>query len=137
MTSVPPEGPDGYVDPTDEQQVAAVLAAVLRTLGVAGLGDLLGRIPGSRAEAARPGGFFRAAVPASVWLDAEHQVVLDDPAVVAHVVGGVVLARDPLPPGRLPAALAPLLVTAVRDQGSRSEAAVVLTAARESADRLA
>ncbi|NYD40242.1 hypothetical protein [Nocardioides panaciterrulae] len=132
MTFQPPEG---YVDPTDEQQVTAVLASVLRALGVPGLGDLIGRIPGSRVEAARPGGLFRAAVPASVWLDAEHQLVLTDPAVLAHVVGGVVLARDPLPPGRLPGALAPLLVTTVLDQGSQPEAAVVLTAARESSER--
>ena len=133
MTFQPPQG---YVDPADHQQVAAVLAAVLRTLGVPGLGDLLGRIPGSRLEPARPGGFLRAAVPASVWLTADHQLVLTDPVEHAHVVGGVVLARDTLPPGRLPDVVARLLVSAVVEQGSQAEAAVVLTAARESAERL-
>jgi hypothetical protein len=133
MTSLPPEG---LVDPSDEKQVAAVLGNVLRVLGIPGLGDLLGRIPGSRFEASRPGGMFRRAVPASVWLSSQHQLLLDDPVVHVHVVGGVVLAREQLPAGRLPAAVAPLLVAAVADQGSQSEATVVLTAARESSERL-
>jgi hypothetical protein len=128
--------PEGYVDPSDASQVAAVLGAVQRALGVPGLGDLLGRIPGSRLEPARPGGFLRAALPASVWLTAEHQLVLTDPVVHAHVVGGVVLARDTLPAGRLPETVARLVVAAVREQGARSEAAVVLTAARESCERM-
>ncbi len=133
MTPLPPKG---YVDPGDEHQVAAVLGAVLRTLGVPGLGDLLGRIPGSRVEAARPGGLLRRAEPACVWLTGEHQLLLTDPVVHVHVVGGVVLARDPLPAGRLPDAVARLLVRAVADRGSQAEATVVLTAARESTDRL-
>ena len=128
--------PQGYVDPADPQQVAVVLAAVLGVLGVPGLGDLLGRIPGSRLEPARPGGFLRTGVPASVWLTAEHQLVLTDPVEHAHVVGGVVLARDTLPPGRLPDVVARVVVAAIRAQGSRAEAAVVLTAARESCERL-
>ncbi|MDX6302909.1 MAG: hypothetical protein QOF53_4123 [Nocardioidaceae bacterium] len=133
MTFSPPEG---FVDPSDEQQVAAVLDAVLRTLGVLGVRDLLARMPGSRSEASRPGGMFRRAEPASVWVGPEHQIVLSDPVVHAHVVGGVILARDPLPGGRLPQALARLLVAAIADQASQSEAAVVLTAARESTERL-
>jgi hypothetical protein len=133
MTFQPPEG---YVDPADEPQVAAVLDAVVRALGVDGLGDLLGRLPGSRVEPARPGGFLRSAVPACVWLTADHQLVLTDPVEHQHVVGGVVLARDTLPPGRLPGVVARLVVTAVAQQGSEAEAAVVLTAARESAERL-
>jgi hypothetical protein len=71
-----------------------------------------------------------------VWLSPQHQLLLDDPVVHVHVVGGVVLAREQLPAGRLPAAVAPLLVAAVADQGSQSEATVVLTAARESSERL-
>ena len=133
MTFVPPEG---FVDPSDEQQVAAVVGSVLQALGIAGLGDLLGRIPGSRVEPARPGGLFRRAEPGSVWLSAEHQLLLTDPVVHVHVVGGVALARDPLPAGRLPDAVARLLVRSVADRGSQSEAAVVLTAARESTERL-
>lgn len=132
MTFVPPEG---FTDPSDQQQVAAVLATVVRELGVGGLGDLLGRLPGSRLEAARPGGVFKRAEPASVWLGAEHQLVLTDPVVHVHAVGGVVLARDPLPPGRLPDVVARLLVAAVADQGAQAEAATVLSAARESAER--
>jgi hypothetical protein len=128
--------PEGFVDPSDEQQVADVLDAVLRTLGVLGLGDLLARMPGSRSEASRPGGMFRRGEPASVWPSPEHQIVLSDPVVHAHVVGGVILARDQLPGGRLPQALARLLVAVIADQGSQSEATVVLTAARESTERL-
>lgn len=133
MTLLPPEG---LVDPSDEHQVAAVLSTVLRVLGIPGIGDLLGRMPGSRAEASRPGGMFRRAVPACVWLSPQHQILLSDPVVHVHVVGGVVLARDPLPAGRLSEAVSRLLVAAIADQGSESEAAVVLTAARESSERL-
>jgi len=133
MTFRPPEG---FVDPADGPEVASVLRAVLGTLGTSGLGDLLGRFPGSRTEPARPGGIFRRGTPASVWLGPEHQLVLSDPVVHVHVVGGVVLARDPLPAGRAPDAVARLLVAAVADRASQSEAAVVLTAARELSERL-
>ena len=133
MTFRPPEG---FVDPSSAQQVAAVLDSVLQTLGIPGLGDLLGRIPGTRVEASRPGGMFKRAVPATVWLSPQHQLLLSDPVVHVHVVGGVVLARDPLPAGRLPDTLARLLVAAIADQASQSEAAVVLTAAREASERL-
>jgi hypothetical protein len=133
MTFLPPEG---YVDPSDPDQVAAVLGAVLRVLGMQGLGDLLGRIPGSRVEPTRPGGVFKRAVPASVWLTAQHQLLLSDPLVHVHVVGGIVLARDPLPAGVLPDTVARLLVAAVSEQGSHAEAALVLTAARESTERV-
>ena len=133
MTSPPPEG---FVDPSDVQQVAAVLGAVLQALGTSGLADVLGRLPGSRAEVSRPGGRFRRPVPASVWLSPQHQLVLSDPVVHVHAVGGVVLARDPLPAGRLPGAVAPLLVAAIADQASQSEASVVLTAALETSERL-
>lgn len=128
--------PEGYVDPSNQQEVAAVLGSVVRTLGIAGLGDLLSRVPGSRVEAPQRGGMFKRASPPSVWLSSEHQFQLSDPIVHVHVVGGVVLAREPLPPGRLPETVARLLVTAVTDQGGRDEAAVVLTAARETCERL-
>jgi hypothetical protein len=133
MTFLPPEG---YVDPSDPDQVAAVLGAVLRVLGMQGFGDLLGRIPGSRVEPTRPGGVFKRAVPASVWLTEQHQLLLSDPLVHVHVVGGIVLARDPLPAGVLPDTVARLLVAAVSEQGSHAEAALVLTAARESTERV-
>src|SRR3954453_2590834 len=84
---------EGLVDPSDEQQVAAVLSTVLRVLGIPGIGDLLGRMPGSRVEASRGGGMFTRAVPACVWLSPQHQILLSDPVVHVHVVGGVVLAR--------------------------------------------
>jgi hypothetical protein len=126
--------PEGFVDPSDQGQVAAVLGAVVRVLGIPGLGDMLGRIPGSRTDPARPGGVFRPALPASVWVSAQHQLLLTDPLVHVHVVGGVVLARDPLPAGVLPDAVARLLVAAVLEQGSEAEAAVVLTAAREATE---
>lgn len=133
MTSLPPEE---FVDPTEVPQVATVLHAVLTTLGVLGLGDLLARFPGTRIEVARASGRFRRALPASVWLSPEHQVVLTDPVVHIHIVGGVVLARDELPAGRLPEAIARLLTKVIADQGSQAEAAVILTAAQESCIRL-
>ncbi len=133
MTAPPPEG---YVDPSNQQEVAGVLGLVLRTLGIAGLGDLLSRFPGSRVEAPRTGGMFKRATPAATWLSPEHQLQLSEPMVHVHVVGGVILAREQLPPGRLPETVARLLVTAVTDQGSHAEAAVVLTAARETCKRL-
>lgn len=130
--------PPGYVDPHDVNRVAAVLDAVLDGSGVGGLLDLLARIPGVRVDPGSAKGFLRAAVPPSTWLGTEHQLVLrggpargEQVLVHQHVVGGITLSRDTLPPSRVPGVVARLLSITVRDAGSDEEASAALTAVRE------
>jgi hypothetical protein len=127
--------PDGFVDPHDTAQVTAVLDAVLRSAGPVGLLDLLARIPGVRVEAGVPKGFLRAAVPASSWLGQENQLVLNDatpPALVLqHVVGGITLSRETLPPNGTAALIARLLSTTIAENGGLEDASAALTAHRD------
>lgn len=136
MTQPPTEQPSGDVDPGDVDQVRAVLAETLRLMGVDGVVDLLARLPGVVVHAGRPKGFLSRAVPASVWVGPEDQVVLSTPPEHAQVVGGVVLHRVPLPPGQLPTVVARLVVALVRTQGSAAETSLTLTAAREAVSGL-
>ncbi len=119
------------VDPLDVRQVAEVLGRTLTLMGSAGVGDLLARLPGARSVAGTTGRLFRPAVAGAVWLGAEHQLVLSDPVVHQHVVGGVVLQRRPLAPAELGPAVAPLVAALARSQGDLEEAATVLTVARD------
>jgi hypothetical protein len=119
------------VDPVDVQQVAEVLSRTLELMGPEGVGDLLARLPGARPVPATAGRLFRPAVTGSVWLGADHQLVLGDPVVHQHVVGGVVLQRRALTPTDLGPTVAQLVADLVRSQGAREEAATVLTVARD------
>ena len=123
--------PEGFVDPRDRSAVAAVLAATWSTTGVEGLGDLLSRLEGSRYRPGRPRRLLSPAVPASVWLGPEDEVVLTDPVEHRHVVGGVILQRTTLEPGHLAATLARLVTSLSESQGSHADTAAVLTAARD------
>jgi hypothetical protein len=129
------ELPDGFVDPQDTAQVTAILDAVLRSAGPAGLLDLLARIPGVRVDAGVPKGFLRAAVPASTWLGQENQLVLNEakpPALVLqHVVGGVTLSRETLPPTGTAALVARLLSKTLAENGGLEDASAALTAHRD------
>jgi hypothetical protein len=129
------ELPDGFVDPHDTAEVTAVLDGVLRSTGPAGLLDLLARIPGVRVEAGVPKGFLRAAVPASTWLGPENQLVLNDARphalVLQHVVGGITLSRETLPPTGSAALVARLLSTTVAEYGGVEDASAALTAHRD------
>lgn len=122
---------DGLVDPLDPAEVAPVLAAALAAMGVGGVVDLLVRLPGVHLEEARPKRLFSPAVPGLVHLGEEHRLSLGDPVLHEHVVGGVVLARDPLPGGDLPGVLARLVAELVRREAAVEEAAVALSAVRD------
>ena len=129
MTAGP--GDEGPVDPADVGQVTAVLSAALGAAGVEAVADLAARMPGARVLPGSAAGFLRPATPATLWVGPEHAFTLTDSVEHRHVVGGVVLSRDPVPPARVAALIAPLLVRLVTDQGAQAEAALVLTAARE------
>jgi hypothetical protein len=131
-----PGDPVDHVDPLDADQVAPVLAGTRDLMGAGGLGDLLSRLPGAVHQPGLPGRLFRAASPATVWLGPEDALVLTEPPVHQHVVGGVVLQRTSLTPSQTGPALARLVVDLVRDQGSLEEASTVLTTARDVLTRL-
>lgn len=122
--------PDGFVDPLDESAVADVLARVHRTMGVDGVLDLLGRLPGVRLEPATPKRFLSPAVPASVWLGAEIRLRAEPAPVLDQVVGGIVLHTTALTPGDLPTRLAGPIADLTREQASYDEVSAALTAAR-------
>lgn len=128
--------PEGYVDPLDRDDVAAVLAGTQSAMGVGGVADLLVRLPGVRRAEGTPKGFLRAATPATVWLGPEDALVLSDPPAYHHIVGGVALHHEPLPPGLLAGVVARLVAQWTVENGTRTESAAVLTAAREVLDRL-
>ena len=123
--------PDGLVDPYDAAEVAPVLDAALRAMGPGGLTDLLARLPGVTIEPARAKRFLSPALPGRVWLGPENCLTMTDPIVHQHVVGGVVLARDPLRAGTLPGVLARLIADHVREHGQADDAAVALSAVRD------
>jgi len=124
------------VDPLDVRQVEGVLVAAQRLMGTDGVLDLLARLPGVDVVAGTPGRFLRAGTPSAVWVGPDQRLLLTEPVVHEHVVSGVVLAHDAVPPGRLGAVLAPLVVALTRAQGSHDATALALTAAREALDAL-
>jgi hypothetical protein len=124
------ELPDGFVDPLDPLQVAAVLTAVRASLDVRGLLDLLAQLPGLSVDRGRDGRLLHGAVAPSVR-GGEDIVRFASPTSREHVVGGVVLNRTTVPPATLTTVLAGMVCDAVRRDGGREEASVVLTAARD------
>ncbi len=122
----------GFVDPLDPPAVEQVLATSVRGLGLERTLANLASVPGLGQRAARGGGLFRAAEPALVWcgdrvlrFDQHGQGVLD------HVVGGIILASDPVAPPAVPGVLASLVVRAVQATGGADDVAVLLTALRD------
>lgn len=124
------------IDPEDQAAVARLLARVVAVLGVAGVSDLLLRIPGTHLSPATAKRFLTPASPASVWIGSEHQLVLTDPPTHLQSVGGVVLHRDTVLPGELPTVLAPLIARLVHDYNCRESASAALSAVAEAIDRL-
>lgn len=124
------------IDPQDQPAVTHLLTRVVAVLGVAGVSDLLLRIPGTRAVPATAKRFLTPASPASVWIGTEHQLVLTDPPTHLQVVGGVVLHRDSIQPGELPGVISPLIARLVQDYGCRESAAAALSAMAEVIDRI-
>ena len=127
--------PEGYVDPTDAAAVAAVVGATVASAGLDAVTDLLARLPGTRVTPAVPKGFLRAAVPGAVWLGPENCWSCTDPPTLLHVVGGVVLHREVVEPGEAASALGRVVADLVRRTGAVGDAAAVLTAARDVAER--
>jgi hypothetical protein len=123
--------PEGYVDPTDPAAVGAVLSATVAGAGLDAVTDLLARLPGTRTTPAVPKGFLRPAVPAAVWLGAEHCWSETDPPTLLHVVGGVVLHRAEVAPGDVADALGRVIADLVRRTGAAADASAALTAARD------
>ena len=122
--------PAGFVDPLDVEAVTAVLRVAASRLGTGGLVDLLAQIPGVRIERGRPGGVLRRAVPARLQ-SGEQVIVLSEPAVTEHIVGGIVLSHQPVSPVDLPALLARVVGEAVSFSGQGADASVALTSARD------
>jgi len=122
--------PEGFVDPLDETQVSDVLRAAAGRLGVDGLVNLLAQVPGVRIERGRPGGVLRRAVPARLQ-SGEEVIVLSEPAVTEHIVGGIVLRHQQVSPVDLPALLARVVGEAVSFSGQGADASVALTSARD------
>lgn len=122
--------PAGFVDPADSSQVAAVLQGTLERLGLAALVDLLTKVPGLAIEAGRPAGRFRAAEPA-VLQAGQHRLLLGARTVREHVVGGIVLRREPVPVAELPVVLARIVSDSVAGAVGTGDASVALTAVRD------
>ena len=124
------------VDAADPAQVAPVVARTVALMGTGGLADLLARLPGTRTVPGTPGRLFKPAVPPTAWIGPEDQLVLTDPVVHQHVVGGVVLARTTLSPADLGPTVARLVTAAARAEASYDEASAVLTATADALARL-
>ena len=119
-----------FVDAADPAAVEAVLRDALGLLGADRVLEVLSSV--LPVQQGRAGGLFRSAEPDRVavgdrvlWVD-EHQR-----ASLQHVVGGVVLATDPVQPAALPGVLAALVTRCVAEQGSSDAASVLLTSLRD------
>lgn len=123
--------PEGYVDPTDPEAVAAVLAAVVGSGGLDAVTDLLVRLPHTRSTPPVPKAMFRAAVPAAVWVGSDYCWSCSDPPVLMHVSGGVELSHTEILPGDAPAALARVVAAHARRTAAVADISAVLTAARD------
>lgn len=122
-----------FVDPADPVAVEEVLGAALATLGVDALLTQLAAIPDLRVQPSRPGRLLRAPTPAVVSYS-ERRLTLDPQAgsgTLGHVVGGVVLATDPVGRVAVPGALAALVVRSLASSGAADEVSVLLTALRD------
>jgi hypothetical protein len=123
-----------FVDPTDPAAVEAVVATALRAIGVDALLVQLSNVPDLYVQPARPGGFFTAASPAMV-ASGDRRLLLEPRAgTLEHLVGGVVLARDPVTPAALPGVLSALVCRAVAVSGANDDVSVLLTALRDAVE---
>jgi hypothetical protein len=122
----------GFVDPRDPAAVTAVLQAALAALGVSGVLQQLTGVPGLVVRPPQAGRLLRAAVPGVVaYGDRTARVEASGRVRLEHVVGGVVLSRDDVPPVRVAAELAGLVTRSVADTGAGDQVSVLLTALRD------
>lgn len=121
-----------FVDPRDPAAVAAVLQAGLASLGLSGVLQQLAGVPGLVVRPPQPGRLLRAGVPGVVaYGDRVARVEASGRVTLEHVVGGVVLSRDDVPPVRVAEALAGLVCRSVGDTGAGDEVSVLLTSLRD------
>jgi hypothetical protein len=122
----------GFVDAGDQAAVAAVLEAALPALGLSGVLQQLARVPGLVVRPPQPGRLLRSAVPGVVaYGDQTARVEASGRVRLEHVVAGVVLSRDDVPPVRVAGTLAGLVTRSVADTGAGDEVSVLLTALRD------
>lgn len=120
-----------FVDATDPAAVEAVLAKALPAIGLDAVLLQLAAVPDLYVEPARPGGFFRPRAPGIVGYGDRRLLLDPTAATLEHLVGGVVLARDPVSRTALPGALAALVCRSVADSGATDDVSVLLTALRD------
>lgn len=120
----------GFVDAGDPHAVEAVLREAVALLGVDRVLETLSTVVPVRRG--RDGGLFRSPEPDRVMVG-DRVLNVDEAgrAALQHVVGGIVLATDPVAPHDLPGVLASLVSRSVAAQGSHDAASVVLTALRD------
>lgn len=106
------------------------MRAAAGRLGTDGLVNLLAQVPGVQITPGRPGGVLRRAQPARLR-SGEDVIVLAEPAVVEHAVGGIVLSHQQVAPVALPGVLARVVRDAVAFSGRTADASVALTSARD------
>ncbi|HSY16459.1 MAG TPA: hypothetical protein VK816_10750 [Jatrophihabitantaceae bacterium] len=122
--------PAGFVDPLDLEQVTAVFAAARTQLGIAGLVELVARVPGIVVDPGRPARRLQRAIPATVS-SGQDMLRFSEPIRREHVVGGVVISRADVPAGKVAAQLAQMCRDAIEEAGQAEDASVALTAARD------
>lgn len=121
-----------FVDPRDPQAVEAVLRAALPVVGVAGVLQQLTAVPGLTVRLPERGRLLRGAVPGvAAYGDRALRLEESGRGQLEHVVGGVVLARDDVPPVRLAGVLAALVTRSLDDSGADDDVSVLLTSLRD------
>lgn len=120
-----------FIDPADPAAVEAVLRDALGALGTDAVLTQLTSVPDLYVQPARGGSFFRAAEPAMVAYGDRRLLLGAQAVTLEHLVGGVVLARDPVTRVALPGALAALVTRSVAGSGAADEVSVLLTALRD------
>lgn len=121
-----------FVNPRDPAAVAAVLQVALPAVGMTGLLQQLAAVPGLVVQLPQPGRLFRPAVPGVVaYGDRTARCEPSGRLHLEHVVGGVVLSREDVPPVRVAEVLAALVCRAVADTGAADDVSVQLTALRD------
>lgn len=125
-----------FVDPGDPVAVEAVLRAALVAIGTEAVAQQLSAVPDLQVQPGRRGGLLRSPTPTSVR-SADRRLLLDastGAGSLEHIVGGIVLATDPVGRAALPGALAALVTRSVTSSGARDDVSVLLTALRDAVD---
>lgn len=120
-----------FVDAADPGAVEAVLRSAIAAIGVDAVLTQLTSVPDLQVLPGRPGGLFRAATPARVGYGDRRLSVDSRGASLDHIVGGIVLASDPVGRTALPGALSALVCRSLQMSGAYDDVSVLLTALRD------